>query len=59
MILRLSNFKTYKSGLASYHNRDLRIYYVYGRLYKLTGHKPIEIEPLEAEKLITRAELFN
>jgi hypothetical protein len=59
MIMRLNNFKTYKSGLASYHNRDLRLYYVYGKLYRLTGQKPIELGQADAYKLILRAELFN
>lgn len=59
MLINISGFKTYKSGLASYHNRDLRLYYVYGKMYMLTGHKPVELDLKDTYKLILRAELFN
>lgn len=59
MLINISGFKQYKSGLASYHDKGLRLYYVYGRMYMLTGFKPVELDLKDTYKLILRSELFN
>lgn len=59
MLINNEGFKTYKSGLKLYTDKGLRLYYVYGRIYLLTGKQPLQLDPVKTEILIQRYKLFN
>jgi hypothetical protein len=59
MITNIEGFKQYKQSKAILKCRDLRIYYVQGRLYLMTGNKPQIITSNQAKSLIESRTLFN